>query len=347
MHKKALTVAIAGALAAPMAAQAVDVSVSGHVSRTLVHVDSDDSANKTQVKDYGSSGSRFRITGSGEYMDDRTASVRLEYAAGAGGASPTVRYADVSLGGPFGKLTIGQSDQAGESSAYSDKSGATIGHGQEYGGSELAGYFGSLDGGGSRNEVIRYDTPKLGMAGLAVSAGNGDQYSAGATISGDMGGTAFGARFGYLKQPAVKTPASAKAVPGEDGMGAVDVTDASVTGAKSTIGVSAGVKFASGFTLSGAWAKQTVDDTEADPSYFQSTVGYVFGNSSVGVSWYQSSDFVNKDSEGTMLGLGFKHTLPKPGVDFYATVQTLDVDDKTASINTKDTVMLVATRVRF
>ena len=346
MADKALTVAIAGALAAPMAAQAVDVSVSGHVSRALVHVDSDDSANTTQVKDYGSSGSRFRIKGSGEY-EGGTASVRLEYAAGAGGKSPTVRYADASLGGSFGKLTIGQSDQAGESSAYSDKSGVTLGHGQEFGGSGLAGYFGSLDGGGSRNEVIRYDTPKLGMAGLAVSAGNGDQYSAGATIGGDMGGTAFGARLGYLKQAAVKTAASAEAVVGEDGMGDVKVTPASMGAAKSTIGASAGVKFASGFTLSGAWAKQTVDGTDADPSYFQSTVGYVFGDSSVGVSWYQSSDFKNKGSQGTMLGVGFKHTLPKPGVDFYATVQTLDVEDKEVAMDTKDTVMVVATRVRF
>ena len=43
MHKKALTVAIAGALVAPMAAQAVDFSISGRVSRALVITDSDNS----------------------------------------------------------------------------------------------------------------------------------------------------------------------------------------------------------------------------------------------------------------------------------------------------------------
>ena len=41
MHKKALTVAIAGALAAPMAAHAVDVTLSGHVNRALFITDSD------------------------------------------------------------------------------------------------------------------------------------------------------------------------------------------------------------------------------------------------------------------------------------------------------------------
>lgn len=322
MHKKALTVAIAGALAAPMAAQAVDVSVSGHVSRALVHLDSDAGANKTQVKDYGSSGSRFRIKGSGETDNGMTASVRLEYAAGGGGGSPSVRYADVSLGGEFGKITMGHSDQGGEGSAYSDKSGVTIGHGQETGGTALGGYFGSLDGGGGRNEVLRYDSPKLGMAGVALSAGNDNQYSAGVTVSGDMGGTDVGAKLGYLKQ-----------------------SDAD--GKPSTLGISAGTKLAGGFTLSAAWAKQSVENTEVDPSYFQSTLGYVFGNSSVGVSWYKSSDFKNKGSDGTMIGIGMKHTMPKAGVDLYATVQTLDVEDPAANMDTKDTVFVLASRVRF
>ena len=320
MHKKALTAAIAGALAAPMAAQAVDVSISGHVSRALVHTDSKDGENSTRVEDYGSSGSRFRIKGSGETANGMTATVRLEYAAGNGGASPTVRYADISLAGPFGKLTMGQSDQGGEGSAYSDKSGVTIGHGQEYGGSTLTGYFGSLDGGGSRNEVLRYDSPKLGMAGLALSAGNDNQYSAGVNFSGDMGGTALGAKFGYLKE-------------------------ADKDGKPTTIGLSAGTKLPSGFTLSVAWAKKSLDGTEADPSFVQSTLGYVFGNSSVGVSWYDSSDFENPDSDGTMLGIGFKHTMPKAGVDLYATAQTLDVED--GDTDTKDTVFVLASRVRF
>lgn len=45
MSDKALTVAIAGALAAPMAARAVDFTISGHVNRALVVVDSDDANN--------------------------------------------------------------------------------------------------------------------------------------------------------------------------------------------------------------------------------------------------------------------------------------------------------------
>lgn len=58
MHKKALTVAIAGVLAAPMAAQAVDFTVSGHVNRAIVFTDVDGGDSTTISKDNGSSGTR-------------------------------------------------------------------------------------------------------------------------------------------------------------------------------------------------------------------------------------------------------------------------------------------------
>ena len=63
MHKKALTVAIAGALAAPMAAQAVDFTISGHINRALVVTDNDAGTN-AEVANNGSSSTRVRATGS-------------------------------------------------------------------------------------------------------------------------------------------------------------------------------------------------------------------------------------------------------------------------------------------
>ena len=130
MHKKALTVAIAGALAAPMAAQAVEVSISGHVSRALYITDSD-SGSKATVADDGNSGSRFRFSGTGEMMDGRSAGVKLEYAAGGDGFSTlSLRYADINFAGEFGKVSIGHGDQGGEGSVYNDKSGTFgTGHG--------------------------------------------------------------------------------------------------------------------------------------------------------------------------------------------------------------------------
>ena len=317
MHKKALTVAIAGALAVPMAAQAVDFSVSGRVSRALVITDLGDST-EAEVKNWGSSGSRVRVSGSSEMMNGMSVGGNLEYAAGG---SLTLRYAEVYYGGGFGKVSIGQGDQGGEGSVYSDKSGVSgIGHGQEQGMSPYADYFGSLDGGAGRNERIRYDTPAIGPVSAGISVGNGDAVSAGVRVSQSMGDTSFGAKIG-----AIQTPGNA-----------------------STISASAGVKLPSGVTVSGAWGTQdSGNGGGSDPSFFQSTVGYVLGDTAIGASWYQSSDFVNEGSEGTAIGIGVTHSLPKVNASVTAAVQNFAVDNGMASIDDDVTVAMIATVVKF
>lgn len=52
-----------------------------------------------------------------------------------------------------------------------------------------------------------------------------------------------------------------------------------------------------------------------------------------------------QESTYRLLGIGFKHTMPKAGVDLYATAQTLNVED--GDTDTKDTVFVLASRVRF
>ena len=445
MHKKALTVAIAGALAVPMAAQAVDFTVSGHVNRALVVTDAEDMSSTTaSVKDNGSSGTRVRFTGSSEMMEGASAGVNLEYGAGS---TMSLRYGEAWYSGGFGKVTIGQGDQGGEGSVYSDKSGVFgIGQGQEKGTSTLRDYFGSLDGGGGRNERIRYDTPAFNGVSAAFSVGNGDQVSAGLKFNQDFGGTAFTAKIGTLQMP----------------------------GKPSTISGSVGLKMASGVTISGAWGRgndsmgtpilgiaeipampamfryvdtatsmevslveadggtadaanttfenardslQTIIDagnaedansaqkeagmkasaqlmtlfdtfecdpapvttagttigdamtencsqrlykhatpgkagtpemmTVTDPSYFQGTIGYVFGNTSVAASWWQTSDFMMKGSEGTALGIGVNHNLPKVGAQVYAAVQNYSVEPMAGAESMDETVAVVGTRIKF
>ena len=232
MHKKALTVAIAGALAVPMAAHAIDVELSGRVSRALFINDSEmadgTSSTNAEVQDNGSSGSRFRVKGTGEMMGGGTAGVLLEYSSGAsGGDSPGIRYADTWFAGGFGKVSIGQGDQGGEGSVY--KGSANVigtGHGQDHNG-VAAGYYTSLDGGAGRNERLRYDTPALGPLSAAISIGNGDQVSAGLSLSQDFGGASFSAGVGAVQWP----------------------------GEKSTVSASAGAALANGLKVSAAWGK--------------------------------------------------------------------------------------------
>ena len=365
MADKALTVAIAGALAAPMAAQAVDFSISGHVNRALFITDMDgDGGTKAEVANNGSSSTRVRANGSSELMDGNTVSIQFEYEEGGaydgGGTGLKLRHANVQYGGGFGKITIGQGSEAGDSSAYSDTSGVFgIGHGQDKGSSSLGGYFGSLDAGGRVN-MVRYDTPSLGPISAAVSVGNEDKVSGLLQLSSEFGGTSFGAKLATHQKP-------------KD---------------ESIIGASFGATMASGLTLSAAWAKgkeqgrkdptdptvelvvkcpdptagQTclpagdgfvlhTDKKDAtpgtDPSYLQAAIGYKFGNSAVAVSWYKSDDFVAKGSEGTALGIGAKHTLPKVGAELYTAVQNYDVKKTAGGASMDETVFVVGTRVKF
>ena len=84
-----------------------------------------------------------------------------------------------------------------------------------------------------------------------------------------------------------------------------------------------------------------------DPSYFQASVGYKFGNSAVAASWYSSEDFKMKGSEGTAFGVGVNHNLPKVGAQVYAAVQNYDVTMKAGGMSMDDTVFVVGTRVKF
>ena len=241
-----------------MAAQAVDITLSGHINRALFIVDRDDnpattgpmmdeSGTTSSVKDNATSGTRIRVTGTGEMMDGGSAGVNLEYAAAG---SLALRYAEVYFSGDYGKVSIGQGDGGGEGSVY--KGGASVwgtGHGQDNAGvtkhlnfssaAELAkgalgakaNYYTSLDGGGGRHERIRYDTPAVGPVSAAVSIGSGDVVSAGISLSQEFGDASFDAGIGTIMWP-----------------------NDNLTGANaSTVSASAGVTLASGISFSGAW----------------------------------------------------------------------------------------------
>ena len=92
-----------------------------------------------------------------------------------------------------------------------------------------------------------------------------------------------------------------------------------------------------------------------DPSYFQAAIGYNFGNSTVSASWYSTEDFVNEGSEGTAIGIGVNHNMPKVGAQVYAAVQNYSVEDMLTKdkmgmpkpTDTDETVLVVGTRVMF
>ena len=68
------------------------------------------------------------------------------------------------------------------------------------------------------------------------------------------------------------------------------------------------------------------------------------GDTSFGVSWYASSDFVNDGSEGTAVGFGVTHNLPK-NASVTAAVQNYAVED--GAIDSDETVAMLATVIKF
>ena len=289
--------------------------------------------------------------------DGNSVGIQVEYQETSGTEASAFATPTSTTAGDFGKMTIGQGSEAGDGSAYKGGVGTFgIGHGQEKGSNFTLGpYFGSLDA-GTRGHMIRYDTPSIGPVGAAVSVGNGDRISAAATLSTEFSGSSFNAMVATLQEP----------------------------GDTSTIGASFGVSMASGLGISGAWAKgeamgaapaatsvvlgacpakltagQTCVEVDGidgvmtstpavaatDPSFFQAAVAYSFGATTVAASWYSSEDFKNEGSEGTAIGVGVNHNLPKVGAQVYAAVQNYAVED--GDMDTDETVFVVGTRVKF
>jgi predicted porin len=115
MNKKALAVAISGAVAAPMAAQAIDVNVSGQVNRAIMWAD-DGKQTDVFFVDNTASNSRFRLTGSQDIGRGMMAGFKLEFSAGTNqNASQTIKQSGdknlvspITRGSGFNRAIIGR-----------------------------------------------------------------------------------------------------------------------------------------------------------------------------------------------------------------------------------------------
>ena len=196
MDRKLIAVAVSSALVLPMAAQAVEFSVSGHVNRAIVSVDGGGNDGKLQHDDANSSQTRFRFTGSGELDGGMTAGVQLEY-----GLTGNVRHANVSLASAGGKLTVGHGSRATDGMAHADLGGASwLGGATNWCSYASTGPACPSNDGG-RGPMLRYDTPSIGPASIAVSMGADDDYwDAKLSVAGSMGDTGYALR-SWLHRP--------------------------------------------------------------------------------------------------------------------------------------------------
>ena len=289
MNRKLLLAVVAGAVALPLTAQAVEVSVSGHLGRAIVITDSGD----TDVShgDMGASPSRFRLTGSEELDGGITAGMSLEYGAGNDpNANPNLRQAHISLSGDFGRLAIGQQSSATDGVAYASYNGAAALGGVEVGCDYCSADFITAYGHG-RAEGVKYTTPGIGPASVTVFSDADDVWNAALNLSGSAAGGSYQINAGYS----------------DKGMGNENTV------------VSGAVMLAGGMHANMAWGQTDEDDSD----FFNFGVGYVAGGGTAIAANYYTSD-IDGGGDGVSVGVG--QALGE-SVTLFASYMNLNYDD--------------------
>ena len=211
MERKLIAAAVSSALVLPMAAQAVEFSVSGHINRAITSVDGGDNDGDLNHVDANSSQTRFRFTGSEELDSGMTAGVQLEY-----GLTGNVRHANVYLSSAGGKLTVGHASTAADGMAHADLGGVSwLGGATNWCSYHSTGPACPSNDGG-RMPVLRYDTPAIGPASIAISTGGNDYWDAQLKIAGSMGDAGYDIRVGYIGETETTAAASSAVVLGSD-----------------------------------------------------------------------------------------------------------------------------------
>ena len=319
MERKLIAAAVSGALALPMAAQAVEFSVSGHINRAIISEDGGGPNNVPDAYDgdvthvdANSSETRFRFTGSEELESGMTAGVQLEIGRPSDWRT---RHANVYLSTAGGKITLGRASAATDGMAHADNA--------LNGGSWLGGVtnwcsyndgFGSgpacANNDGSRRQVLRYDTPAIGPASIAVSTGNDDYFDIKLSVAGSMGDAGYDFRIGHIAEyeadvAAVLTHVDHVHMDGEVHHVLHEGTPASTEDLGDITTISGAVSFGQGTSVGAAWSQQ---DTGAQVEYQYVALDHSYGDGSIGV-YYKTGEYGDTDVDGSLWGIGIGHSL--------------------------------------
>lgn len=193
------------------------LEISGHINKMfLITADKDNRNRSVGVPDNGNSPSRFRMVGSASVDEAVKTGFYLEYAADSGpgntqsdradaNANPSVRHATVWIEHKdMGRIWIGQTSDAadgaseyslgGTGAAFLFGSNPIVATGQRFtnevtgtqaGGPTVGSAFTGNDG--TRQDLIRYDTPKFAGAQLRVAYGDNDNLTVGLHYTGGFG----------------------------------------------------------------------------------------------------------------------------------------------------------------
>lgn len=359
MDKKYLVAAIGAALTvAGPSAYALDAKISGQVNRAFMVAD-DGKDSESYYVDNGTSGSRFRFTGSEEVMSGVKAGIvwEMQYqsndsssvAQGSRNSSPSLneRHQHVYFQGAFGQISLGQGDGAANGATEVDLSGTSLvnyaGNG-DIGGAILYrftdGTFSTLSIGTSysqqdfesRYDRFRYDSPKLGPVQLSASRGSkgsSDVNEFAVWVNADMGGAGkLAAAVGYSDEDTTTIDFDNK-----------------------TIGGSISWLAPFGLNVTAAYSKADVaaatpTTPERDATFVYGKVGYKFGQHAIAVDVGYTDDLAAEGDEAAVTGIGYVFS-PKNWAEIYAgfKVHAMDRDNVADLDDIK--ILTVGSRIKF
>jgi predicted porin len=382
MNKKLLTVAIAGAMAVPMSAQAVKYKLSGQVNRAVVFQDDGQDSGMRSI-DNGASGTRFRLRGSedlgngmqvGFYWELQTQSARN------GAARPNLngdgddgtfgggdlRQANVYFSGNWGKLTMGQTDGAANGGTEADLSGTAI-----------AGVYHTQT---SFNGAMRWRT---GAGGCVTPAGAGTGANT-AQAGCATGGTFFSGFDGFSRHDVIRYdspklgPVKLAASVGNDSVWEVAATantalgggqlsaalfygqdsQGALTGQPGTDarwGGSLSFLFSQGTNITLSYAKNEPDaNGVSDADVYGIKLGHKWGDNAVAIMYGEAEDVgatATLSPETTMWSVGYVRTLKKVNTELYASFIHSELDLSGAAATARgiedQNIFLVGARVKF
>jgi len=350
--------------------QAFETQISGQVNQLIMWADNGVDSDFF-VADNDNSSTRVRWTGS-EDLGPVTAGFRIELEAqrnasnkldipntGDGEFEWNDRWLDGWFQGSWGKFSIGKGDGAANNTSQTDLSGTAV---ITYSGvNDTAGGFtwtvkdGTSTGtpfrsglkvgqtrsdfdGLSRNERIRYDTPKFAGFSFAGSITNGNAWELSGWYAGAFGEHKLAASLGYIDT-------------GDREIGGTAL-DYNQWGASASwlapIGLnltaSAGVRSYTGIKKQDRLAAGNSDDS----NNFYLKLGWQFADiHAVSIEWGRTEDLDFKGDESSNWGLGYVIN-PWGGVEFYAGARVFSLKQTQNPVNPEDISQIMAgTRIKF
>ncbi len=378
MKKKLLTAAVASAVVAPMGANAIEHSISGHVNRMIRFAD-DGKASEIQHLDNSASQTRIRWRGTGDIGRGMKAGIYIETGVSSSNSSSAeikldgdgdndtasdtdfnIRHSRLDFSGRWGRVTLGHTSPAGDGIADQDLSGTGIANGYDIMGDTGGGISWRTKGGGfatttgsdeiklgdtigtldgGRKDILRYDSPALGPVTIAASVGNDGYFDIGVYGNTSLGGGTLAFAGGYIKEEQRSN---------FDGWG-----------------ISAAYLFSQGTSIQGTYSERNIDtkgmipgqvmggtndDKREDPTNWHIKVGHKWGNNAVAIGFGEGEDKFD-DVSHRAFTLGFVHTIPKPGVELYAGYNYNEADLSSSSFpgeKAEDVhIFFVGSRVQF